>query len=336
MINIPIEKLNNRWDKLPDNLREFIYASDNEIQLDEISKKVEFNDGQRFDLGLLLDYIIYGFISTQEIFESIKSNLGVDSKKAIDIFHGFEKIIEPLKVEVDENYQKYKIESSEFREIQETVLGPKQVILKQNPSSVVDLKQEEYITKTKISSEPAPFVFSNLNNQAPQPVSSNIKSAPVQIQNFSYQQDSKPALPPHPQIDNSPLKSAPQNTNPTPNQIPDGPVILHRVEEAQGIAPIHSSGAYKQATFGGSFGSFKSSAVSKPAPFVSRAKVTVSSSEQQVSEEKNIPLKVKSFGSQGQPVKVVNYNPFMTPLKKSDGQPKDDGKIDLNNMTFSK
>lgn len=336
MINIPIEKLNKRWNDLPENLREFIYASDNEIQIDEISKKVGFNDGQRFDLGLLLDYIIYGFISTQEIFESIKSNLEVDSKKAIDIFHGLEKIIESQKSEIDENYQNYKAESSEFREVQETILGPKQVILKQNPSSVIDLKQEEYITKTKASSEPSPFMFSNLNSQSPQPVSTNVKPTPVQVQNFSYQQNTKPIVSPQSQINSLSPKPVSQNINSVPTQISDGPVILHRIEEAQGIAPMYSSGAYKQATFGGSFGSFKSPAVSKPAPFISRAQITISSPEQKQTEEKNIPLKVKSFGNQGQPVKVVNYNPFMTPLKKSDDQPKDDGKIDLNNMTFSK
>lgn len=322
-----------RWNLMPDILREAVTSSLLMDDLDAIQNNYHLSDAKTIQLSKLVRGVFYGLIHSEDLYKEIKDVLQIDPRLALEIYHEIDKkIFQSVKKDIEDNFIKFKLGAVKESEISRTEQVPSQVVLKGGPE-IINLKPETSsfgVTPTKIKIESATLE----KTKEPGPVSlGNIQST-----TNSQQPTIKPT-----QFENKPENKT----------IPEGPFILHKMDEAQSVSGTQATSGYKQTSFGGYFGSMKTVGTQKPQDTISSARIEMPFDlKPKEGDGQKVPVVVKKY--EAEPVKTVHISNFKTPLEKTpDGALKPitppqptpisqkkpsngDGMIDLLNLTIKK
>jgi DNA polymerase III alpha subunit (gram-positive type) len=321
-----------RFDELPEALREAIFADESDEVVYSLTEKYQLTDSQQKKIARICLYVFLGFTRIKDVFEELAQEAQLDSKIALAVYQELEqKVFGPYKTQIEENYRAFqeKPHDVEFPKTQE------QIVLK-NPieEGAVNLKyptkegMNENIVSTQKQSTQTP------NGSIP--VSLDIlgdKGLGVSEKQITQTETRNPFVNPTIAQQKNETKPDPQGTrspsifnHQPPTSSENAPFILHKREEAIPIAQSQAQKGYKQMSFGSFMGSFKTAQSKEPE--ISRAQVEipgipVSAPQQQEvmspALQKNtsaqVPFSVKKYETppqtevltHGEVAKVVHY-----------------------------
>ncbi|HPW34161.1 MAG TPA: hypothetical protein PK367_00145 [Candidatus Paceibacterota bacterium] len=321
MYNPTKKQIMERWNSMPDILKEAMHSAIIMDASDSIEINFHLDEVKGIKLSKLIRGVFYGLIHVQDLYNEIKDSLGIDPRLALDIYHEIDKkIFESFRKDIEDFYIRNKI--GIIKESQITQTGPieSQIVLKNGPE-IINLKPEgvvEMQTKKLVVQSP----------EQPKKEPSTIFANPVQNQNQLSQS----------QIGGGSVAPILPQSSPTGF---DGPIIIHKKEEAQSVSQGNITNAYKQTSLGGFMGSFGAIGAAKHKDQGSLAKVEMPfqiKSNLQSTEQK-IPVVVKKYGEQ---VKTVHYSDLKTSLEPKTNNPpkseppKENGFVNLNDLTINK
>lgn len=343
------EELKKRWDEASDTIHEALFGTAANDQFDQIAEHFHLSDDKKESLSQLCVLVFLGFLHFDDLFKEIRDSLIIDSRVALDVYHELDKkLFDPYRKEIEDNFIKHKIGAiKESEVIQPKPVEPQVVLKSEEGPEVINLKQEvvpvSEPVKLKVISETKPIQPSV---QAPR------QPAPASMESV---------MQPKPLVENK--QSFSGNNPPETSKAPElpkeeGPMILHKKEEAPTVAQAQATSAFKQSSFGGFFGSFRTMGSQKPADAISVAKIeTPGDIKKKIEDDivQKIPVVVKKYE---EPAKTIHYSDLKTPLEKTpDGQlkpiasnpsspvnpaksePKKEGGggfVDLSNLTLKK
>lgn len=322
MIEVPIKKIQERWSELPEVLQDAIYSYKNDELLDVIAQENKLTADQRFDIGLLFQYVLYGFVQQKELFQEIKNALAIESSIALSVYHAITgRLLEGINKEIESNYKRWL--TRQPSDLEKLTIA-QEVNLKGAQS--VNLKKEDAFAVAQRADAP---VVINAIQPKTIPVHGGELSARNEQKEYSQQDKTswRAREPGNP-------KDAPQRES---MQIPDGPMIIHQKDEVQSTTQSRPQGGYKQMSYGSYKGSLRVPFAPKPSanPFF-KAQIQVAHTQNTTQPEEKIPLTVKEFGTQKkeeEKATVVNY----TEQKSIQSQePNSKESINLNDFTINK
>jgi hypothetical protein len=333
MLVVTSEQIGERWDLIPDIIKDAAFSPLTDDSLEGIKSLYHLSDSKYDDLRYLCAIVFLGFLNVENLYKEIKDRLQIDPRLALEIYHELDKkIFESIRKEIEDNYIRFKIGAGRENQVEQAKPVTSQVVLREGPS-IINLKPEvpaeaqstklkiEGVTTAEKPKESAPVSLGSI-----QPTANNLESK-ISV---------RPA----------------EEKKPEDKTIPEGPFILHKIEGAQSVAGAQSNTPYKQASFGGYFGSMKSAGMQKPQDSISTARVEMPFGPKAKEDggQKVVPVVVKRY--EQEPVKTVHISDFKTPLEKSsDGTIKPvattqpisikkpeigGGMVDLTNLTIRK
>lgn len=343
MNQLTLEEIMERWRSLPSILKEAMYSPITLSELETASRNFHLSEEKSEILEDLVKLVFLGFIHFDNLYKEIRDNLNIDSRLALDIFHYLDKkIFESLRKEIEDNYIKHKIGVVKESEVISPQPVDFQVVLKQG-SDVINLKDLTLQEPVKIKVEEekeAQTLVKTQDQQIELKEEKTFQTQPSlsQEKEQSFKEDTK---------------------KDTSFQVSEGPVIIHQKEEIQSVAKTQSNIPFRQTSFGGYMGSFKSFLGSqRPQTPVSSAKIEIpfsQTSQKKEDGEQKVPLIVKKYEN-NQDARVVHYSNLKTPLNSLETQSSnvspssskdsknlsqektakgnDEGVIDLTNLTF--
>src|SRR5437868_624950 len=105
MIVIQKTQALQRWDIIPENLREALSSDDSTAILEEACELEHVPDDEIATVSRLSGYVLLGFLAPQDLAREVSEAAGVDEKGAQRIAqHLDEKIFAPLRNEIDKIY----------------------------------------------------------------------------------------------------------------------------------------------------------------------------------------------------------------------------------------
>lgn len=333
MYNPSRQQIIERWNDMPDILKDAMHSSLVIDDLDSTEQKFHLDEDKGTGLARLVRGVFYGFIHFENIYNEIRDTLRIDPRLALDIYHELDKkVFDPFRKEIEDNYIKHKVGAIKESEVAQPSI-PSQVVLREG-SETINLKPEisAEFQPMKLKIETVPIAE---KSGGPAPVSLGGISAATEISKTqTVAPQSKPVAP-------------------GDQVIPEAPFMLHKKEESQSVAQAQAASAYKQTSFGGFFGSLKAAGMPKSQEPVSTARIEMPFDQKPLEPgAQKVPVVVKRYETE--PVKTVHYSDLKTTLeRKEDGsikpvmplkpalvQPKKPetggGMIDLTNLTLKK
>ncbi len=112
MINPTEKQIQNRWDLLPEELRDAIFSEENNALIDSIGEDYVLTEKQKENLSRIVSDVIFGFISVADAEKQIKEELEVEPEEAADISKRITaKIFAPLKTQIEKIFSPSEKES---------------------------------------------------------------------------------------------------------------------------------------------------------------------------------------------------------------------------------
>ncbi len=269
-MNIDRNKILIRRDVIPDILREEIYGIQNDQILDNLQTKFQLSEDVRFLIEGKMQYVFLGFLRIKDLFEELVQDVKLDSKTALAVFQELDqKVFANHRAEIENNYRNFQTGSRITPEEVEPIKTQEQVLLrKENSPETVDLSLKDIPVEHNAN---VANTYTN-NAKGGQPIIQSSGPAPIPVGtgtviiNKISEQPKNTGIPP-------------LSTNHSPLTTPQsGPVIIHKVEEAQSVGQINAVKGYKQMSFGSFMGSFGTP--QSKASNVSRAEVEIPSFQQ--------------------------------------------------------
>jgi len=339
------KQLEERWQELPDILKDAMHSAMTLNEIENIEKNFHLSEERGDQLARLVRWVFYGFIHPENLFNEIKEALKIDPRIALDIYHQLDKNVFSLyKKEIEDNYIKHKIGAAKEAEIVSTQPLSAQVVLKE--PGAVNLKNQIETNLQKVSYQQPPVKIKI------QEEDKSLQSGPVLIDQILIDQISAKPESQDKSLESSTeseksadLSSKSQETldsnkiGQQPSSLQsDGPLIIHQKEEVQSVAGAKAAATpFRLPSFGGYRGSFKSldlgRSLQQESPEPLSVKVEIPLSEKGSSEsnknkvespkaslnlgEQQVPISVKKYDqlTTSNEAKTVHYSNFKTPLQ---------------------
>jgi hypothetical protein len=340
MLKVDNKTINKRWDEAPDVLREAVFSPVCNDALENVCEEFHLVEEKRVILRRLGFFVFFGFIHLQDLYKEIKDSLGIDGRLALEIYQELDKkVFSPFHKEIEDNYLKFKIGVVRPEDIDEAPKAQIQrVVLKEQEPSVVDLKPVEIIKDRGERTENSEERVGTQETEPPSPLEEKEKPPvvikPTQEINEQGKEEREKGKVEERIIVKKPIESIPLTPKPLPLTLSDvadlGPVIIHKREEPSSVSQTKATSGFKINTFGGFFGSFKSS-IPRQQDAVSKAQVQTPSNfkKEEMSEAGKVPVVVKKYEEQP---KTIHYSGFKTDLGKKSEEKDNSEKIDLNKL----
>jgi len=267
------------WDDAPQLLREAIYAPRVNDNIEKIAQQFHLNSDRLQQLQRLCLAVFLGVLHLEQLHREIKEGLNVDSKLALEIYHELDKIVfAPYRQEIENNYLTQKAGVSAEEEVVTKPKAQQQVVLNapaQDTTVNLRTKSQQGLPQAA----PLPFKISVDTLATPEVPTPPTSSKPSHPKPFPKQEEqtSPPATPEK--------KAAPQ-----------GPIMLHTQEDIQSVGEEMSQQPYRQASFGGFGGSFKTPFAKRKQKTATRVQVEMPSGEEEQEEEESVvPFSAKTY-----------------------------------------
>lgn len=332
-MNISKTDIHERWESLPEALRDAVFSDENDSIIYELVEKYKFSENQERGIGRICFFVFLGFLRIKDVFEELVQNVKLDSKTALEVYQELEqKVFGPYKDHIEKNYRAFQ------ENFQQEVAFPKtqkQVVLKSPiAEEVVNLK-----TENKISSvENAPAMAQNTEEPTPAPLDALGKKINVTIQADASDLNEKNTIEKNQFATPTPAQEKAETTISKPESqnamSENAPFILHKHEEVAPVARTQAQHGYRQMSFGSFMGAFKAPQTRQQQ--VSQAQVEIpsipvsapnspssASAAQKNISTQQVPFSIKKYEvpkqtqttTQGEAARVVHY----TFEEKNDG-----------------
>ncbi len=269
------------WSDTPELLRDAISSPTTLDTIDSIGKAHHLDENKQHIIERLSRGVFLGLIHLEDLHKELQGSLGIDGKLALEIYHELDKkILSSFRKNIEQNYLTQK--SGETQEVEEMPKGDAQVILKKEAPTTLNLRKKY-------------GVDAELGQAPPLKVSADTLK-------LSVKRDEKPGTP-------TPV-SLPVTAQPTPAQpAVQGPVMLHKREEAESIVKKRPAAAYRQTSFGGFGGSFRTPFAKKIKPSATKVEIEMPTNQKQEEEKvSKVPVSVKRYDQ----AKTVHYAALKT------------------------
>ena len=314
-------KLEERLDQVSDILRDDVFSDENDTEIDLIIRNLNLTEEQHIKVSRSCLYVFLGFLRIKDLFEELVQEVKLDSKTALVVFQALDqKIFSNHRAQIEANYKNFQTGANVAQEDIEPLKTQEQVLLRKETSpETVDLSLKDIPIETQNSK----LKTQNNNKQQTNTNTLNLGqqfsgAAPVSMGGGIAVADSK--IPKQPPETNTKPPLVANHSSPPASD--GGPVIIHKVEEAQSVGQLNAVKGYKQMSFGSFMGSF-STPQSKTAN-ISRAEVEIpgatkpqSAAPQQQNTQpqstaQQVPFSVKKYEDQNmlkaeEQAKVVHY-----------------------------
>jgi hypothetical protein len=273
-----------RWDEISQVLRDAVCDPVDIDALDALAQSMHLNEDRRRMLGRLVRGTLLGFMHVEDFYKETKDTLSLDARLALELYQEIDK----------------KIFAPVRRDIEENFLRHKLGVVESSQvSSPVPIIGQVVLR----SQEPGTVDLKRDTITIP-------GAAPIRV--VEERKPTPPVSPPAPAV-SKPAEPLDQ-----------GPVILHRHETFQSVSETKPETRFKQMSFGGFSGAFKSVGPRKE-DVVSRVTVEIPTAPGAPSSTikptppsspqagQNIPVGIKQFGEQP---KTVHYSTLKTDLSR--------------------
>ena len=297
------------WSNTPELLRDAISSPTIIDTIDDVGKSHHLDENKQRILEKISRGVFLGLLHLEDLHKELQSSLGIDGKLALEIYHDLDKkILASFRRNIEQNYLTQK--SSSTQKVEEQPKGDSQVILRSGAPTTLNLRKE-------------PSMEARLGQAPPLKVSADTLKPPVL-------QEKEPVVP-IPVSKTAPLKPAPSQP------AHQGPVMLHKRDEAESIVKKRPAAAYRQTSFGGFGGSFRTPFAKKIKPSATKVEVEMPTDQKQ--EEKKVSkvsVSVKRYEQQN--AKTVHYGALKTDVsglapkttKSAVEKVEDNGMVDLS------
>ncbi|MCL5011876.1 MAG: hypothetical protein M1320_00420 [Patescibacteria group bacterium] len=269
-MNVSKTDLEKRLNEIPDILRDAVFADENDEVIYSIIEKFHLSNVQERRLARTCLLVFLGFLRIKDLFEELVQDVKLDSKTALAVFQELDqKVFANHRAEIENNYRNFQTGSRITPEEVEPIKTQEQVLLrKENSPETVDLSLKDIPVENNAN---VANTYTN-NAKGGQPIIQSSGPAPIPVGTGTVIINKIPEQPKNTGI-------PPLSTNHSPLTTPQsGPVIIHKVEEAQSVGQINAVKGYKQMSFGSFMGSFGTP--QSKASNVSRAEVEIPSFQQ--------------------------------------------------------
>lgn len=283
MLTITRNQVLDRWNELPDVIKEAIYSEDLNNQMSKIFDSFHLSEPKKQDMSYLCLLVFTGFLYRQDLYKEIQTNLNIDNKLALEIYSELDKkIFLPYRKEIDTIFISFSIGANKEK-VSESLPEEKreQVILKDgvdNDEGVVNLRDKNKAMSLDSIGQPKP--------------------SPVPVKEESEENKEKTGKA-------ETIKKSEEK------KVPQTPMMLHKKDNIRAVAQEQSydSSEYKDVSMGGVMGSFST-------PFVNKeqkeedpiAEVEIPNNED---SQDDIKISKKDDG-----VKNVHYSAMKTDLSE--------------------
>jgi len=297
MQQVTAKQIFNRWDELSEVLRDAMTTPNIVDQTDYIGSQFHLSEQKIHILDRLVRRVFLGFVHSEDIHKIIKEWLGIDGRLALDI----------------------------YQELEKKVFAPFKKDIEQNYlSHHVGVVSEEVVEKQK-PTEQKVILREGAGGVVNLKLGLSPDLSPIKI--VDAKKEDKSTFSPQ-------LKDVSQKPKVASAS---GPLIIHQKETPLSATQNTSGGEFKQMSYGGFMGSFKSLSQNKSSSVpTAKASVEIPSppmASTPKEKEEKIPVSVKQYEEKP---KTVHYSAFSTPLypKKEEKDDKEDKVIDLSDMMF--
>jgi hypothetical protein len=234
MLHIPQEKISERWDNLPQPLREAIFSEENGAIIETVAQKNNLDENKEKLLALLVGDVLRGFINYDLFLKMFKEDLSIEDEKNQTNFREIKsKIFDPLEKDIVGAYhplEEYKIlknttstslEETEKKlsEVSEIKIAQPNDLLKESISQVSTTPSQETDSGVVIPTPASPISPQpDVAEKIPTPLESPEKITPsVMITpDFEKISDVPPPSPFMIHEETAPQKAVSENNNGSP------------------------------------------------------------------------------------------------------------------------
>jgi hypothetical protein len=287
MLNISKQQALQRWEVLPDSLREALFSEYNADTLWKICQDQHLPEDKIKKIAILLGDVILGFEHFDDLAKDISLETGINQQIANSIVQEADrKIFLPIKSDIEKNYKP----------------APPEPLPTRQP--VVEVKPME--KPAEAPAESSSFAKATADKQKPisplDILKETPKETPIAPKPLIETPVAKPVTPSTPPAPQTPNPPAPKPSTPPASPLAKGPLIIHKETE---FKPLSES----KKSLGGFFSFLnKGGSVKKEIISPVKAKVEIGPETFGVKKEPS-PVKPAENKPVEQPkVKVVNYS----------------------------
>jgi hypothetical protein len=199
MIKISKKIIFQRWDSLPDNLREALASEENSNLLERLSKSESLPPEKFKDFSKFAGYVMLGFIHPDDLGKELQDNLHLPFQTAKNLQTTLkEKVFDLYTEDLQKVYRPVSEEDfglAPDRRTEERSSAPKPVLMKETPGPAI-LRQEEIIPKPGSAAMPKPSApIPKPQAQVPTPPGGfkpGTPSRPQVLSPFSFEREARP------------------------------------------------------------------------------------------------------------------------------------------------
>jgi hypothetical protein len=279
MVQLSQNILWEHWDDTPQLLREAIYAPRVNDNIEKIAQQFHLNPDRLQQLQRLCLAVFLGILHLEQLHREIKERLDIDPKLALEVYHELDTIVfAPYRQEIENNYLTQKASTGTEEVVVQTPKAQQQVVLNA-PAQETTINLRTKAQQGLPQEAPAPLKISADTLAAPEvptPPTPPTPSRPKPFPKQEGQQVPSPAMPEK--------KPAPQ-----------GPIMLHTQEDMQSVGEEMSQQPYRQTSFGGFGGSFKTPFAKRKQKTATRVQVEMPSGDEEQEEESAVSFSAKTY-----------------------------------------
>ena len=279
MVQLSQNILWEHWDDTPQLLREAVYAPRSNDDIEKIAQQFHLNPDRLQQLQRLCLAVFLGVLHIEQLHREIKERLDIDSKLALEIYHELDKtVFAPYRQEIENNYLTQKAGTGTEEEVVQTPKTQQQVVLN-TPAQETTVNLRTKSQQGLPQAAPIPLKISADTLTTPKVPTPPAPPAPSRPKAFPKQE--APQTPPAPTPEKKPA--------------PQGPIMLHTQEDMQSVGEEMSQQPYRQASFGGFHGSFKTPFAKRKEKTATRVQVEMPSGDEESEEESVVPFSAKTY-----------------------------------------
>lgn len=210
MLNISNQQVLERWDLLPDVLKEALFSSQNTDILQKICEAQHIPQEKIYSIATMAGDVIFGFIHPEDLEKEIRAEFNINQQiSSVIVAEINQKIFIPIKSEIDKMYSpifptreelagigpinKNVIAPVEVHRIESPVMEQKRMITNE-PSSVIDLSHKPANLPTKQYVPSVPQIKPNTPIPSVSPAPAEIIFKKSEPQKIEINKPAEPAL----------------------------------------------------------------------------------------------------------------------------------------------
>ena len=224
MLKIPRQQVLERWDTLPDNLKEALFSESNSGIVWQIGTLNHLPEEKISMMATIVGDVIFGFLHPDDLTREIQESLNLNYQIANSISHEINrKIFEPIRIALEKVYSPVSAMPFGAAQSKQEIKTPVESEIKPEPRAGEAEKTEASSAKPKL--------FGEIQDK-PAEIKQGIEPKPAPLPTAP----TIPTIPTIPVIPAPPIPTAPVSVKKSFDENPDKPFMIHQEAEPRPIA----------------------------------------------------------------------------------------------------